>query len=152
MRIDTRKAVPQTVTIINRLKREDSATGQDVWFKHELKACVWNSQTTSQQAGTQTNIGAYVSVEIPSAINDDYMPYSTWKSAGAQSEGWTVSANDYIVLGEVSEALTPQNIVQVIASYGGDAMKVRVFKDLTLPDAPRGTLTQYASIYYIEGA
>jgi hypothetical protein len=39
-----------------------------------------------------------------------------------------------------------------MASYGGDAAKVRVFKDLTLPNPPNGTLTQYASIYYIEGA
>lgn len=150
MRINSREAIPQKVTIINRLRREDSATNQDIWIKHELAACVWNAQSTSQQAGTQTNVGAYVTLEIPSGVNSDYKPYDVWKSNAG--DGWTVSQGDYIVLGEVSETLTPNNLVQVMASYGGNAAKVRVFKDLTIPNPPSGTLTQYASIYYVEGA
>ena len=72
----------------------------------------------------------------------------------AQNGSWTVSLNDYIVLGEVTEDITPKNITQVMAKYEPNACKVRVFEDLTFDDGVvgQGFLEQYASIYYVEGA
>lgn len=154
MRVIPRKIIPQTVTILNKLKRADSATDADVWYKTILHDCAWSVNSVSSQSGTATLLGATVQCQIPQRANGGYLPYNEWSKAGAQNGSWTVSLNDYIVLGEVTEDITPKTITQVMAKYEPNACKVRVFEDLTFDDGVvgQGFLEQYASIYYVEGA
>lgn len=154
MRINPEEALPQTVTILNKLKKADSSAGSDVWVKHTLKACVWATRSHSQQIGNTTNVGASVMVQIPDRQDYPYMPYDQWKAPGAQDGAWTVSQDDYLVLGDVPEDVTSANITKTLAAYEPNCCKVRLFEDLTLPGNSAflgGFLEQYASIYYIEG-
>ena len=155
MRIIPSLALPQTVTILNKLAKANSITGQDVWYKKTLRNCVWEVQSNAEQNGTQTNVGASIKVQIPSGINSNYMSYNEWIKSGNQVDNWTVSQNDWIVLGEVAEDVTANNIIQVMKLYEPNACKIQLFEDLTIPTGAISTsnkfLEQYASIYYVEG-
>ena len=61
MRVIPRKIIPQTVTILNKLKRADSATDSDVWYKTILHDCAWSVNSVSSQSGTATLLGAAMS-------------------------------------------------------------------------------------------
>ena len=47
MRVVPRKIIPQTVTILNKLKRADSATDADVWYKTILHDCASSVNSVS---------------------------------------------------------------------------------------------------------
>lgn len=152
MRIDPEKALPQTITVLNKLKKADSNTSTDVWYKHTLKNCVWSVVSTSSQTGTQTNLGYKVEVQIPESQDIPYKPYQEWCKNGNADTSWTISLDDYIVLGEVSEAITSQNVTVTMKKYEPNACKVRLFEDCTFDGLQLGGfLEQYASLYYVEG-
>lgn len=152
MRIEPKQALPQTVTILNKLKKADANTSTDVWYKKTLKDCVWSVVANSSQTGTQTNLGYKVTVQIPEEQETPFKPYAEWKEAGMQDGAFTVSLDDYIVLGEVLENITSQNIVTIIKKYEPNACKIRLFEDCTFKGLQlNGFLQQYASIYYVEG-
>jgi hypothetical protein len=152
MRIEPEQALPQTVTILNKLKKSDANTSTDVWYKKTLKNCVWSVVANSSQTGTQTNLGYKVTVQIPKAQEIPFKPYTEWKEAGMQDTAYTVSLDDYIVLGEVTESITSQNIVTIMKKYEPNACKVRLFEDCTFNGLQLdGFLQQYANIYYVEG-
>lgn len=152
MRIRPEIALPETITILNKLKKSDSATGLDVWYKRTLQNCVWNVEAVANQSGTTTSLGATIQCQIPQS-NGGYLPYNEWKQAGNQSEHWTVSQNDYVVLGEVTEEVTAANIVKVLSSYEPNACKIQLFEDRTLKGGAiaSGFLGQYSNYYYVEG-
>ena len=152
MRIDAQQALPQTVTILNKLKKADTNTSTDVWYKKTLKNCVWSVVANSSQTGTQTNLGYKVTVQIPESQETPFKPYTEWKEAGMQDVAFTVSLDDYIILGEVPENITSQNIVTIMKKYEPNACKIRLFEDCTFKGLQlNGFLQQYASIYYVEG-
>lgn len=152
MRIIPEQIIPQTITIINKLAKGDSATGQDVWYKHTLKNCSWNVVENASQNGTTSNVGEIIQVQIPNKQDVKYLPYKEWKQAGMPQEHFTISMNDYIILGEVKEDITANNIVSVVNSYEPNTCKIRLFNDLTFKGITEYSfLDQYASIYYVEG-
>lgn len=154
MRINP-KALGETVTIINKLKKVDSITNMDVWYKTVLHNCIWNIRTESTQNGSTTNLGSIITIQIPKAQEQGYLPYKEWKGATSPDESWTVSQNDYIVLGKVTEDITNSNITSIMSTYEPNACKIQVFEDLTLPEGSYRSgdnfLEQYANIYYVEG-
>lgn len=154
MHIRPEKLIPQTVTIINRLKKADSSTGVDVWYKHTLTNCFWSVESNAQQSGTNTYVGASVSVQIPFKQEVSYLPYNEWLK-GNMDTCFTVSPDDYIIRGEVEEEITAANIVKTLAKYEPNMCKIKLFEDLTFGgdgvDHRHGLLEQYANIYYVEG-
>lgn len=152
MRVLPQKMIPNTITILNKLSKADSATGQDVWYKKVLKNCSWNIAQNASQNGTVSDVGEIIQVQIPTKQLYKYLPYKQWKKAGMQDTAFTISMNDYIVLGEVTEDVTAQNIINVIKLYEPNTCKIRLFNDLSF-DGVVGLsyLEQFASIYYVEG-
>ena len=114
----------KTITIINRLKRADSATNQDVLHKTILSDCAWYTTSESTVQGTTVSMGSKFKVLIPK--DDKYLPYSEWKKVGNQEGHYTMSETDVIILGEVTEDITVANITKIKQSYQPNVCDVRV--------------------------
>lgn len=151
MRINIDETIPKKLTIINKLKKQDSASGVDVWYKHTINSCCWAKREHAEQSGTQTNVGASINIIIPDSFNKDYLPYHEWKDKQDKENYFTVSENDYVVLGTVNEDITANNIVNVMKSYEPNCCKVRIFDDRRISADMNGLLQKYASHLYIEG-
>ena len=152
MRINPQNIISSKCTIINKLKKADSATGVDVWYKHELYDCFWDVISQATQAGQQTYLGATKSVQIPANQGIPFAEYELWAQGNMDSH-FTVSPDDYIVLGEVHEDINAGNIVSVMNKYGDKACRIKVFNnlDFTKGVETKGFLQRYANIYYVEG-
>ena len=119
----------QTVTILNKLKRADIENGTtDLWYKHTVDNAVWYEDSARNSGGNGVYIGTYITVLIP--FNDNYVDYREWRhlSEDELAEKFTMSSGDYIVLGEVPEEITAQNVVAIMNDYGVEKCIVRHIK------------------------
>lgn len=129
-----------TVTILNKLKAQHSATKQDVWFKTVVNNCAWTSTIVRSVAGTTVSVGSSYIVRIPK--DSRYRPYSEWIK---DNQGFTFSTGDYLILGEIEEEIiTPQTVIALVQKYRPNACEIRSFKDNT------GTI-ELAEHYHLEG-
>ncbi len=118
----------ETVTILNKLKRTDSFTGKDVWYKTVLSDAAWYSNVERTATNSSVFIGSYIKVLIP--FHDNYLSYEDWKNPGNPDAHYTMSVGDYIVRGEVLEDITADNIVKVMQNYGEDVCLVKYRREL----------------------
>lgn len=113
----------QKVTILNKLKRTDSKTGVDVWRKSIVDDVVWYTKSARSAGSSSVFIGTYITVLFP--FNSRYLPYMEWKKPGNQDEHFTMSCGDYIILGDVPENITANNIIKVLEQYGENVCQVK---------------------------
>lgn len=113
----------QRVTILNKLKRTDSKTGVDVWRKSTVDDVVWYTKSSRSAGSSSVFIGTYITVLFP--FNSRYLPYMEWKKPGNQEEHFTMSCGDYIILGDVPENITANNIIKVLEQYGENVCQVK---------------------------
>ena len=113
----------QRVTILNKLKRTDSKTGVDVWRKSTVDDVVWYTKSARSAGSSSVFIGTYITVLFP--FNSRYLPYMEWKNPGNQDEHFTMSSGDYIILGDVPENITANNIIKVLEQYGENVCQVK---------------------------
>ena len=113
----------QRVTILNKLKRTDSKTGVDVWRKSTVDDVVWYTKSARSAGSSSVFIGTYITVLFP--FNSRYLPYMEWKKPGNQDEHFTMSSGDYIMLGDVPENITANNIIKVLEQYGENVCQVK---------------------------
>lgn len=113
----------QRVTILNKLKRTDSKTGVDVWRKSTVDDVVWYTKSARSAGSSSVFIGTYITVLFP--FNSRYLPYMEWKKPGNQDEHFTMSCGDYIILGDVPENITANNIIKVLEQYGENVCQVK---------------------------
>lgn len=113
----------QRVTILNKLKRTDSKTGVDVWRKSTVDDVVWYTKSARSAGSSSVFIGTYITVLFP--FNTRYLPYMEWKKPGNQDEHFTMSSGDYIILGDVPENITANNIIKVLEQYGENVCQVK---------------------------
>ena len=113
----------QRVTILNTLKRTDSKTGVDVWRKSIVDDVVWYTKSSRSAGSSSVFIGTYITVLFP--FNSRYLPYMEWKKPGNQDEHFTMSSGDYIILGDVPENITANNIIKVLEQYGENVCQVK---------------------------
>lgn len=113
----------QRVTILNKLKRTDSKTGVDVWRKSTVDNVVWYTKSARSAGSSSVFIGTYITVLFP--FNSRYLPYMEWKKPGNQDEHFTMSCGDYIILGDVPENITANNIIKVLEQYGENVCQVK---------------------------
>lgn len=116
----------QKITILNKLKRTDGLTGVDVWHKYVIEDAAWYTDSARSASSSAVFIGTYITVLIP--FHEEYLPYREWKKAGNQEGHYTISQGDYVILGDVPETITAQNLVETIKTYGEDACLVRHHK------------------------
>lgn len=113
----------QRVTILNKLKRTDNKTGVDVWRKSIVDDVVWYTKSARSAGSSSVFIGTYITVLFP--FNSRYLPYMEWKKPGNQDEHFTMSCGDYIILGDVPENITANNIIKVLEQYGENVCQVK---------------------------
>lgn len=113
----------QRVTILNKLKRTDNKTGVDVWRKSTVDNVVWYTKSARSAGSSSVFIGTYITVLFP--FNSRYLPYMEWKKPGNQEEHFTMSSGDYIILGDVPENITANNIIKVLEGYGENVCQVK---------------------------
>lgn len=118
----------QKVTILNKLKAVDSLSKTDVWYKTTIENAVWYEKSQSSVNGTTVQIGTSIIVEIP--FNERYKPYKDWKTAGGQLGHFTLSAGDYVIVGDVEEDINSNNITKVVSKYEPQCCTVRHFREL----------------------
>lgn len=113
----------ETVTIFNKLKRTDSFTGKDIWFKTVLHDVAWYTDVEREPTNSSIYIGKYHTILIP--FHNEFLPYIQWRELGNQDEHYTMSMGDYIVKGNVEEDFTAENIVKGLERYGENVCLVK---------------------------
>lgn len=153
MRINAKEMLPQTVTIVNRLKGVDNDSGRDIFHKKTLKDCVWMDKQIGSRNGNEMVYTNGYQVHIPKNQESTYFEYNMWKNQENINDCFTFSIDDYVILGDVSEEITPNNITEIIEKYKPNALQIRQFQDLSIPNiSTNGNfLMKYASMFYVEG-
>lgn len=112
-----------TVTLLNRLKRKDSVTNTDIWYKSIIENCVFKKDRISNINGTVVSMGQQFTILIP--FTGKYLPYKEWKSLEDKTGYYTLSNQDVIILDIVSEEVTAQTITWVKNDYEPNTCEIR---------------------------
>lgn len=113
----------QRITILNKLKREDTKSGIDEWYKTVIDNAAWYKRSESSVGTGGVSIGSVITVLIP--FHENYLPYMEWKEPGAQKGCYTMSTGDYIIKGDMLDEVNAKNIIEVLNNYGEDVCHVR---------------------------
>ena len=111
------------ITLLNRLKRKDSVTNTDVWYKTKIQNCVYKKDRITTVNGTVVSMGQAFTVLIP--FTGNYLPYKDWKKLEDKTGFYTLSEQDVIILDDVMEEVTPQNITQIKNDYEPNTCEIR---------------------------
>lgn len=111
------------ITLLNRLKRKDSVTNTDVWYKTKIQNCVYKKDRITTVNGTVVSMGQAFTVLIP--FTGNYLPYKDWKKLEDKTGFYTLSEQDIIILDDVVEEVTPQNITQIKNDYEPNTCEIR---------------------------
>lgn len=116
------------ITLLNRLKRKDSVTGVDVWYKTIIDGCTYKKDKVQNVNGAVVSLGQAFTILIP--FTGKYIPYSSWKNMEDKTGFYTLSEQDVIILGEVAEEVTDKNIVQIKNNYEPDTCDIRTIEQV----------------------
>ena len=111
------------ITLLNRLKRKDSVTNTDVWYKTKIQNCVYKKDRITTVNGTVVSMGQAFTILIP--FTGNYLPYKDWKKLEDKTGFYTLSEQDVIILDDVVEEVTPQNITQIKNDYEPNTCEIR---------------------------
>nr|DAQ35815.1 MAG TPA: cyanase [Caudoviricetes sp.] len=112
-----------TITLLNKLKRKDSTTNLDVWYKTIIKNCAYKQDRISNVNGSVVSMGQTFTILIP--FTGKYLPYREWKKLEDKTGYYTLSEQDVIILDEVAEDVTAQNITQIKNDYEPNTCDIR---------------------------
>ena len=112
-----------TITLLNKLKRKDSITNLDIWYKTLIQDCVYKKDKISNVTGSVVSMGQEFTILIP--FTSKYIPYNEWKKLEDKTGVYTLSTQDVIILGEVTEEVTDKNIVQIKNDYEPNTCEIR---------------------------
>lgn len=113
----------QTITILNKLRREDNDGKTDLWYKTVVDNAVWYTDSARSAGSNAVYIGSYITILLP--FHDEYMDYEEWKKQVNKDELFTVSVGDYIIKGTIEDEVNANNIVKVTQKYGENVCLVR---------------------------
>lgn len=120
----------QTITILNKLKRTDSLTNVDVWYKQVINDAAWYTNSERDVTNNGVYIGTYTTVLIP--FHNNCLEYSDWKKPGNQIGNYTISTGDYVILGIVTEDVNANNVIEVVKRYGENVCVVKHHRRLDI--------------------
>lgn len=113
----------QTVTILNKLKREDNDGKMDLWYKTVLNDVVWYADSARSAGNHDVYIGRYITVLIP--FHNEYVDYLDWRGLRDKENYYTMSMGDYVIQGLMPEEVDASNIVKTLQKYGERVCLVR---------------------------
>lgn len=118
-----------TITILNKLKRQDSVTGLDVWYKTIFEDIKYSQTKVTTVVGTEVSMGQQFTILIP--FTGKYVPYNEWKNSSNKDNTFTVSQGDYIFLGiGLEEEVTPNNVLKLKNQYEPQVCEVRSIEEV----------------------
>ena len=118
-----------TITILNKLKRQDSVTGLDVWYKTILEDIKYSQTKVTTVVGTEVSMGQQFTILIP--FTGKYVPYNDWKNSSNKDNTFTISQGDYIFLGiGLEEEVTPNNVLKLKNQYEPQVCEVRSIEEV----------------------
>lgn len=113
-----------TITLLNKLKRLDSVTGMDVWYKYILNNIDYKKGMVQNISGTTVSMGQTFTVLIP--FSDNFLPYDAWKSSEERDTHYTMSVGDIVLVGiSLEEDVTPNSIPTIKQKYSSYVCEVR---------------------------
>ena len=112
-----------SITLLNRLKRKDSITNTDVWYKTVINNCIYKKDRISGVDGKVVSMGQQFTVLIP--FTGKYVTYNEWKKLEDKTGFFTISNQDVIILENVEEDVTDKNITQVKQDHEPNTCEVR---------------------------
>lgn len=95
----------------------------DTWYKKVINNAAWYEEAIREVINNGVVIGTVYKVLIP--FNDDYMKYRDWANLQDKGSKFTMSSGDYIILGEVPEEVTANNVIEVVKKYEGGICTVK---------------------------
>ena len=116
------------ITLLNRLKRKDSVTGADVWYKTIIDGCVYKKDRVQNVNGTVVSLGQLFTILIP--FTGKYIPYSSWKNMEDKTGFYTLSEQDVIILEEVVEEVTDKTIIKIKNDYEPNTCDIRTIEQV----------------------
>ena len=141
----------EPVTVINRLDAKDGGTKADQWLVTVVPDCRWGErQVRTVQADGTVAIATVHTVKIPET--DAYATYRDWKAS--PSAGFTLRGGDYLIRGEVSEAIDASNVREVVKAHEPDAFQVQAFRKTAKKGGLGGSkagVLRFAEGYHVEG-
>lgn len=121
-----------TVTIYNCHKAKDNGTGKDIWYKAVIENCFFKSSEVQNVSGTTLEKAPSYTCRIPD--NEKYLSYAEWVKLTDKTGKFTVSTNDIVILGEISDNITvvsPYTASEILGKYKPDSFKVMTFSNNT---------------------
>lgn len=112
-----------SITLLNRLKRKDSITNTDVWYKTVIQNCTYKKDRITGVDGKVVSMGQQFTILIP--FTGKYVPYNEWKKLEDKTGFFTLSNQDVIILEEVEEDVTDKTITQVKQNHEPNTCEVR---------------------------
>lgn len=112
-----------SITLLNRLKRKDSVTNTDVWYKTVINNCIYKKDRISGVDGKVVSMGQQFTILIP--FTGKYVTYNEWKKLEDKTGFFTISNQDVIILENVEEDVTDKNITQVKQDHEPNTCEVR---------------------------
>ena len=119
-----------TVTLLNRLKRKDSLTNTDVWYKTIITDCAYKKEKVSAVNGSTVSMGQQFTILLP--FTGKYLPYSEWRLLEDKTGYYTLSPQDVIILGEVTEDVTDKTIVSIKNQYEPNTCEIRSIEQVDI--------------------
>lgn len=113
-----------TITLLNKLKKNDSITGLDIWYKYFIQNVEYTRKDISNIVNSTISKGETFVILLPFTSN--FLPYNEWKNVEDKEKIYTISPGDIIILGEeVNEEVTPKNVINIKNSRGNMACEVK---------------------------
>ena len=112
-----------SITLLNRLKRKDSVTNTDVWYKTVINNCIYKKDRITGVDGKVVSMGQQFTILIP--FTGKYVTYNEWKKLEDKTGFFTISNQDVIILEDVAEDVTDKNITQVKQDHEPNTCEVR---------------------------
>lgn len=119
-----------SITLLNRLKRKDSITNTDVWYKTVIKNCTYKKDRITGVDGKVVSMGQQFTILIP--FTGKYIPYNEWKKLEDKTGFFTLSNQDVIILEDVEEDVTDKNITQVKQDHEPNTCEVRSIEQVIM--------------------
>ncbi len=100
------------VILANRLRRGDSSTGKDVWYKTVVDGVIVKTDKVTNATGSEVSMGESYTILFP--FNDKYVPYHKWVN---RDDTYTMSQGDIIFLDNFNDNITPDSIISLKKQY-----------------------------------
>ena len=113
------------ITLLNRVSGKDTLDHLDAWYKSKLTNVEWTTETVSTINRTDIEIGEKYIVLLP--FDKRYVEYNDYISADKTSH-YTVSVDDYVVLGDLEEEITSDNVVDVVSKSKCRVVRVKSYR------------------------